>query len=128
MMDFDAVQSFTGGLGIGSGFAGAFFAIKWFMEYISGRMDRKEARLDRIQNELIKQLLEDVAGLKAENSSMRTDIDSLHKQLLACEKKHAQAEGEMARLRASIDSTGQVNQKVQQIVAANRLSTQGEPS
>lgn len=119
-MDIGTLQTFTGGLGVGSGFAGAFFVVKWLAEWMTGRMDKKEARLDRIQDDLIKGLLKDVERLKTEGAEMRTEIKGLHTQLNECETRHIEAEGKIMKLEATLAGAGQARQQAQQIIAANR--------
>lgn len=119
-MDIGTLQTFTGGLGVGSGFAGAFFVVKWLAEWMTGRMDKKEARLDRIQNDLIKGLLKDVERLKTEGAEMRTEIKGLHTQLNECETRHIEAEGKIVKLEGMLQAAGLARQMAQQIGAATR--------
>lgn len=100
------MQPFMGSLGTGAGIGAgggvAFFAFKWLVEWISGRMDKKQERLDRIQDDIITGLLKDVERLKAEGGEMRCEIKALREQLNECETRHVEAERKVARLEATI--------------------------
>jgi len=114
------VGALGGGAGIG------FFIVKWVAEWLSGRMDKREARLDRIQDDLLKGLLKDVDRLKQEGAVMREQMASLQDQLIECKRQHAVAEGKIVELQGQLMVPGMARQQAQQIIAAQHAKEDGE--
>lgn len=98
-------------MGVGGG--GGFFAVKWFVEWMSGRMDKREARIDGGTDKLIEALERRVEALTARLDQVETDLAD-------CKRKHAESDAEVLRLKAIIDGKGEIAQRAQAIVAADR--------
>lgn len=106
-------------VGLGGGAGGGFFAVKWFAEWISGRLDKREARLDDTSAKLI-------AGLEKRIETLTDRLDAVEKMLAECQKMHAKSEAEVLKLRAIVDGKGEIAQRAQQVVAADRLERGGK--
>ncbi|WP_153039433.1 hypothetical protein [Sphingobium yanoikuyae] len=100
---------------LGASGGGGFFAVKWFAEWIAGRLDKREQRLDDSAAKLI-------AGLEQRIETLTARLDTVERLLADCQKQHAKAEAEVMKLTAIVESKGIINQKAQAIVAADRLA------
>ncbi len=107
---------------IGAGGGAGFFGIKWFIEWLGGRVDKREesierraAGVDRAQAALNDRLEKRVCLLEKR-------LDRTEDELAECSRKHAESEAEVARLRAQIMGMGDARQVAQSIVAADRIS------
>lgn len=101
-------------VGLGGGAGGGFFAVKWFAEWVSGRLDKREARLDDTAAKL-------VAGLEKRIETLTSRLDAVERMLAECQKMHAKSEAEVLKLKALLDGKGEIAQRAQQTVAADRL-------
>lgn len=110
--------SLPGWLGAG-GIAGVGFAFaKWFLEYVGGRMDKRAAALDAGTQRLIE-------GLEKRVNALTDRLDQVERDLAECNHKHALAEAEVAKLNAILLSRGEIRERAQLIVAAERLTDKG---
>ncbi|SES08840.1 hypothetical protein [Sphingobium sp. YR768] len=105
-------------VGLGGGAGGGFFAIKWFAEWIAGRLDKREARLDDTAAKLI-------SALEKRIETLTERLDAVEKMLADCQRMHSKAEAEVLKLRAVVEGKGIIDQKAQAIVAADRLAQMG---
>ncbi|BAK66903.1 hypothetical protein SLG_22280 [Sphingobium sp. SYK-6] len=106
------------GVGIGGGagvFMGLLLFFRWMLNFIAGRTDINQQRLDTVQHQLIEGLRRDVAELKAENKAMRAE-------LAQCNEKHAEQAQEMALLRAQLGIKGVIAQEAAKVAAADTLA------
>ena len=105
--------SLPGWLGAG-GVAGVGFAFaKWLLEYVGGRMDKRAAALDQDTRFVIE-------NLKAEVGRLLSRVEVLEHGLAECHSKHAAAEAELARHKAILQARGEIRERAQLIVAAER--------
>ena len=106
--------SLPGWLGAG-GVAGVGFAFaKWFLEYVGGRMDKRAAALDQDTRFVIE-------NLKGEVERLLKRVSVLEEGYAECKEKHAKSEAEVARLNALLLARGEIRERAQLIVAAERL-------
>lgn len=107
----DFIPAWTAG-GVGAG--GGFFAIKWLVEYVGGRLDKREAALDAQTQELID-------NLRIDLNTLRSRLDDVDAELRECRKQHTEASFEIARLTGLIQARGEMRDKAAVFVAAERL-------
>lgn len=104
--------------GFGASLGAGFFVAKWFVEWLSRRLDKREERLDARGEKLLDSLVERVTNLEARNTQLES-------YLADCQKKHAESEAERMKLNAILEAKGIINQKAQMAIAAERHA-QGE--
>jgi hypothetical protein len=80
------VATFGGSAGV------AFWAIRWFFEWMGGRMDQRQALIDNKTDLLIERL-----ERRVDNLTDRLTV--AEKDLLECKKLHLESEAELASLR-----------------------------
>ncbi len=100
---------------MGGGAGGGFLAVKWLIEWVAGRLDKREARIDAGTDKLIQALERQVEALSKR-------LEAVENSLADCQRKHAESEATVLRLQAIIDGKGEIAQRAQAIVAADRLA------
>lgn len=126
-----------GSLAVASGAAGGtfgltFVAVRWCANFIAGRLDRKEDRLDADIASLINGLKDRVDALTKSERELRTaaatDREEFRKyqretdeQLQDCRRKHAESEAEVIKLRAMLQGYGDARNLAQMNVAADKV-------
>ena len=106
----------AGGVGIGGAagtFGGLLLFFRWMLNFIAGRTDLNQTRIDKIRDELFDQQRED-------NAALRTSIAEITRRLDECQRQHLESERKIAMLEASAMVPGLANQQAQQIIAANK--------
>ena len=114
MTPFSFAEQLGSVAALGGGAGGGFFVVKWFVEWIAGRLDKREARIDAGSDRLI-------AGLENRIETLTMRLDAVERMLADCQKMHAKSEAEVLRLSALVEAQGEIRQRVQQVVAADRL-------
>lgn len=106
-----------GGVGVGGGVVGG----KWFLEWLSGRVDRREQaaevvrkHLDEATGNIISTMAKQIEGLVARQEH----VDEL---LAECRDQHAKAQEELASLRGLVQGYGEAKQLAQVSLSADRL-------
>lgn len=128
-----------GQLAVASGAAGGtfgltFVAVRWCANFIAGRLDRKEDRIDADMASLIEGLKERVdaltkserelrAELSANREEFRTYQRETDEQLRDCRRKHSESEAEVMQLRAMLQGYGDARQLAQVNASADKLET-----
>lgn len=107
-----------GWLGAGAAAGGGFGMIKWLAEFVGGRMDRRSDRLDASTDKIIKLL-------EARVDQLTTRLDLVEAELVDCQRKHAESEAEVMRLKAVMQGYGDARDAAQRIVAVERLQSGG---
>lgn len=113
----------TGGLGVGAGIIIARQigrGISWLLVFFTGRSDRKEAVVDAGMNLLLASLKEEVARLNADCSELRVWRMEDRMLLRDCERKHAESEAEVMKLKAMMQGYGDARQTAQLMMAADK--------
>lgn len=123
MSMFEAIAAWAAG-GMGAG--GGFFAFKWLVEYIGGRMDKRAAALDAGTQALIEHLQAQVSSLTDRIGSVTARLDHVEKELDECRAQHAEARGKLAQMEGVMQGLGDARGVAQMIVAADRLSDRKE--
>ncbi len=100
---------------MGGGAGGGFLAVKWLIEWVAGRLDKREARIDAGTDKLIQALERQVGALSKR-------LEAVENSLADCQRKHAESEATVLRLQAILDGKGEIAQRAQAIVAADRLA------
>lgn len=98
-----------GGASAGGGFA----AIRWFLEYMAGRYDKREALIEVGTEKLIRHLEEQVARLLLRLTAVEDDHEN-------CLKRHAELQEEVSRLRGLFQGQGDARQLAAMIVASEK--------
>jgi len=119
--------AYSGVGGFGLGFS--FLVVRWLATFIAGRVDKKEEHIDTVTRELIEALQQQVnrlsqaeRDLRAEFTSYRRDTDE---RLQDCQRKHAESEAEVMRLKAIMQGRGDFNNEMQAAtVAAKKAAGQ----
>lgn len=110
------------GIGIGGAagtFGGILLFFRWMINFIAGRTDINQVRLDNIRNELLEQQ-------RSDNAALREELAVITRRLDECQKQHLEAERKIAKLEAAAIVPGMANQAAQQIIAANRKDSHNE--
>lgn len=114
----------SAGIGGGAG----FFAIKWFVEWLSGRVDKREtavevsrAQVDAAMQDLIAHLQQQIADLAQQNKNLTQRVDAVEAELDNCRAERAADQKELARLQGAILGMGDAKQKAAAILAAERV-------
>lgn len=84
--DILSTAAFGGSAGV------MFWAIRWFVEWMGGRADKRQDRIDSKTDSLIEKL-------EARVDELQTRVDAAEIDLLECKKMHIVAEGELMRLK-----------------------------
>lgn len=114
-----------GGFGAGVG----FYFIKWFFEYLGGRVDKREAavaataaHVDAATHALITHLQNQITSQAGTIDQLVRRIDTVEAELEECRSQHARDLEEIARLRGGTLGLGDARQQAAAIVAAERVS------
>lgn len=107
----------TAGLGAGGGFV----FIKWLFEFFAGRWDKKEAAIDAGMHQLIEELKEQIALVKADASELRERLRTVESDLAECKRMHSESETERLRLQAAMAGLGDARAQAALIIAAEKV-------
>lgn len=110
----------TAGAGAGAGGAMTVYLLKIILEWISGRVDKREAaveasfdRLDKGTDKLIQRMQEQL-------QSLTTRLERVEAELVHCRDERARDQEELARLRGLVHGMGEAREQAAVIVAAER--------
>jgi len=109
----DLLASLPAWFGVGAGSGAGFFTLKWLIEWIGGRMDRRADALDKGTQRLIE-------GLESRLNAVTARLDKVEQELAECTKKHAESEAKSLRLEAMLQGAGDARQHAQLIIAADK--------
>lgn len=105
---------------VGAGFSFGFVVVRWAANFIAGRIDRSQERLDEGTQQLIKHLREQVTILVGDCRELREWRTQAEGALRECERRHAESEAEVMRLKAAMQGYGNARQVAQLQVAADK--------
>lgn len=125
MIAASLLESLPAFLSMGAGGGVGFFAIKWFVEWLGGRVDKKEAAVERGFERLDAGTQRLIEHLQSQMKSVLERLDKAETALRDCQRKHAESEAEVARLKAIMQGSGEVRDHVQRILAAESLVQKG---
>ena len=95
-------------------------ALRWLITLASGRLDKREAHIDGATQRLIDGMAAQVDALQARLTLVSERLDKVEDELRQCERKHAEAEAEVMRLKATLQGYGDARDKAALIVAAEK--------
>lgn len=96
--------------GVGSGVG--FLFVKWFVEWVSGRVDKRRDDLDAGNSRLL-------AALEKRVAALTERLEKVEDDLIECKRMHSQSEAERMRLAALLQGYGDAR-NVEQIDRAAR--------
>lgn len=99
--------------------------VKWFVEWVSGRVDRKQDRVDEAVQQLITGLQEQVSAVAADNRQLREDMKVLEADLHECKRRHSESDAEVMRLKAMLQGYGDARNVAQIEIAAKKREAKG---
>lgn len=99
----------AGGIGLGGG----FWFIKWLIEFVGGRMERKAERLDRTTEALLTRLENEIGELRSRLEKAEADLQE-------CKEKHAESEAKVMQIEAIMQGYGDARQAAARIVAEEK--------
>ncbi|HKY82607.1 MAG TPA: hypothetical protein VJM09_14165 [Sphingobium sp.] len=114
MPPFSYVEQLGGVAALGGSAGGGFFIVKWFVEWIAGRLDKREARLDAGADKLI-------GALEKRIETLTSRLDAVEHMLADCQRMHSKSEAEVLRLTALVEAQGEIRQQAQRVIAADRM-------
>ena len=112
-----ALQYFAGG----GGFGASLIFFRWLANFIAGRVDKRDERLDKNTHELIEMLRQQVSDLLARETITLKRLDAAEEELAKCKELHANERAERLRFERLLQAQGDVANQVQTIVAAERV-------
>lgn len=118
---FSFVEQLGGVAALGGSAGGGFFIVKWFVEWIAGRLDKREARLDAGADKLI-------GALEKRIETLTSRLDAVEHMLADCQRMHSKSEAEVLRLTALVEAQGEIRQRAAGVVALDRLEQQAVKS
>ena len=118
-------------IGTGAGAGAGFFAVRWFAVFLSGRWDKKEEQIDAATRQIISQLTDENKRLADSEKQTRQEMvemrkefgerfSNLEEQLRHCERRHAEGEAEIMRMKATMQGYGEAREKAALIVAQEK--------
>lgn len=107
---------------IGAGGGVGFFGVRWFIEWLGGRYDKREASIERRAESVDKATQALISRLETRVCQLEKRLDRAEGELADCNRKHAESEAEIARLKAQGQGMGDARQMAQVIVAADRVA------
>lgn len=123
MTGLSLVQLVVAGSSIGGSLGLVLVAVKWTASFIAGRIDRSQDRLDAGTQQLIEHLREQVTILVGDCRELREWRAEAEKDLRECERRHAESEAEVMRLKATMQGYGDARQIAQIQAAADKRRT-----
>lgn len=121
MTGIDLLQLAVAGGSAGGSLGLVFVAVRWTANFIAGRLDKKEAALDAGTQQLIEHLRQQVTILVGDCRELREWRAEAEKDLRECERRHAESEAEVMRLKATMQGYGDARQLAQIKAAADKI-------
>lgn len=123
-----ALQTVLYGGGTGLGIGSAFLVVRWIAKFIAERWDKREAHLDADaalidgkKNSLIDRLEADIKRLTERMGKVEAELEE-------CKRLHAEERAKRLELEALMMAKGEIRQRAQIIVAADKQEANGVPS
>lgn len=114
----------AGGVGVGAGIAAGLYFIRWLIEFVGGRMDRREARLDKATQEIFTRLETEVKRLTERCGTLEERVQQTEDELAERKTQHEQCEARCIRLEAMLQGYGDAKQTAALIIAAEKAEGQ----
>jgi len=110
----DYITVIASGLGqmavLGGAAGGGFSVVKWVLEFLSKRADKKAERLDADTRFVIDNLRTEFTRVSDRLGKAEDHILDLRKSLNECEAKHSKAEAEVSRLSVLVEGYAKARQ------------------
>lgn len=116
----ELLQSGLGWVGIGAGGGASFFTLKWFIDWLGGRVDKREATLDAGVQRLDLATQRLIENLQKRLDDVTDRMSIVEHELAECRSQHSEARAEVMQLRAMVQGFGDARQQAANIVAAER--------
>lgn len=120
------------GVGLGAGGVLAVHLIKWLIEYVGGRVDKREAaieartaHLDEATQALIDHLQQQITDQAERFGAVLTRLDHVEAELETCRSQHAEAEARAKRYEGLAQGMGDAREAAALILASDRLADRG---
>lgn len=120
MTVMELLESGLGWVGLGAGGGASFFTLKWFIDWLGGRVDKREATLDAGVQRLDVGTQRLIDNLTNRLDDVTSRLSAVEHDLAECRHNHAEAEAKVARLEATMQGFGDARQQAANIVAAER--------
>lgn len=111
----------AGGSSIGVG----FYFVRWLVEWISGRLDKRQANLDAGREALDQGWKAYRLVLEDRLAAQDKRIAELEHEIVECTRKHAEAEAKLIRVEAFMDGQGNARAIAQGMLSAERVKGDG---
>lgn len=89
----------------GAGAGAGFVMLKWFLDWLGGRMDKRADAYERATQRLME-------GLERRVEGLTNRLERVESELAECQRKHAISDAEVMRLKALLQGYGDARQKV----------------
>jgi len=117
----EMVKYGSGGMGVGIGGVGAIAGLRWFVTWLTGRLDAKQQRIDAEDHELdlkwkaYREAIETRLGkVEDDNLALRQEVELCHAEKRGLEQRLAKLEG-FAAGRGEAAQLGQVESSLEAI-------------
>jgi len=114
----------TAGATAGISLTGGIWFVRWLLEWLGGRMDKRADRIDRSTQQLLDRLEKEIADLRErhdiEVTALRERVTSTETALAECQERHAESEAKVLRLEAIVQGFGDAKQIAQLIISAEK--------
>lgn len=114
--------AYSGMGGAGLGFS--FLVVRWMASFIAGRSDAQAAHIDAATARLIegleRRLDQEIETRRQLEAATQEELRELRLELAECNRRHADAEEEVSRLKGLILGVGDARNHAQLIIAADK--------
>lgn len=128
----DVLQAIATSSAFGMGAGGAWFGLRYFLEWLGVRVDKREAAaqasakaIDDGYQALIRHLQTQITEQAGRITEEAKRTDAVEAELAKCNKRDAEREAELGRLKGLLHGLGDAKQEAARIVAADRLIDKG---
>jgi hypothetical protein len=124
MSTFENILTWLGGgVGVGGGVVGG----KWFLEWLSGRIDRREQAAEVVRKHLDEATGNIITTMANQIKALTERQEHVDELLSECREQHARAQEELASLRGLVQGWGEAKQLAQVNLSADRVVDRRTP-
>lgn len=113
-------QWLAAGFSAGGGAALTVYFIKILLEWLGGRVDKREASLESGVARLDAATQKLIENMQKRLDDVTSRLGAVEHELAECRTQHAEARAEVMQLRATVQGLGDAKQQAANIVAAER--------
>lgn len=114
------IETLPAWVGLGAGGGAGFYMLKWFIEWLGGRVDKREASLESGVARLDAATQKLIENLQRRLDDVTDRLIVVEHELAECRTQHAETRAEAMRLQATVQGLGDAKQQAANIVAAER--------